>query len=295
MQNRQLHQPEVEAFLRRHFVSDRWKISLPHGRGNETYFARAGERSFFVKLGAQAARYQVAAALGLTPPVLATDCLEDGTSIIVQPFIAGKTPSRRDFHAHLEQFASALHLLHSSAAIKNILPSPASDRYSAAGLAALAHLQRKWERCKPLVPQVADFIDESLVYLSRQVEEFQGAGLAASHNDICNANWLVSTAGKVYLIDLDSMSLDDPALDVGALLWWYYPPGLRARFLSIAGHQPDAAFEKRMRVRMTMHCLNIILPRDASFDVFDPAAFASRLTDFRASLAGEENPQGYDD
>lgn len=295
MQNRQLHQPEVEAFLCRHFASASWKMTLPHGKGHETYFARGCERSFFVKLGAQAARYQAAAAMGLTPQVLAAGCLEDGTSIIVQPYIPGKTPSRRDFHTHLEQFASALRLLHNSTEIKHLLPRPASDLFSAAGLEALARLQHKWECYKSLVPQAADFIDESLANLFQQVKDFPGAGLAASHNDICNANWLVSTTGKVYLIDLDSMSLDDPALDFGALLWWYYPPGLRAKFLVAAGHAQDPAFEKRMRVRMTLHCLNIILPREGSFDVFDPASFASRLTDFRASLAGEENPQGYDD
>ena len=91
------------------------------------------------------------------------------------------------------------------------------------------------------------------------------------------------------------MSLDDPAVDIGATLWWYYPPGLRQRFLIISGHADDQAFENRMHVRMAMHCLSITLPREQSFDRFDPASFAGSLTDFRAILAGEENPQGYED
>ena len=45
--------------------------------------------------------------------------------------------------------------------------------------------------------------------------------------------------GELYLIDLESMSLDDPALDIGATLWWYYPPELRQRFLEIAGQASD--------------------------------------------------------
>lgn len=90
------------------------------------------------------------------------------------------------------------------------------------------------------------------------------------------------------------MSLDDPAVDIGATLWWYYPPGLRQKFLTIAGHANDLAFERRLQVRMALHCLSITIPREQSFDEFDPASFDQSLTDFEAILAGGENPQGYE-
>jgi hypothetical protein len=45
---------------------------------------------------------------------------------------------------------------------------------------------------------------------------------------------------------------------------------------------------------MALHCLSITLPRERSFDEFDPATYAESLVDFKAILAGEENPQGYD-
>jgi hypothetical protein len=54
-------------------------------------------------------------------------------------------------------------------------------------------------------------------------------------------------------------------------------------------------FPFRMRVRMAMHCLSITLPREQGFEKFDPVLFAEALTDFRAVLAGRENPQGYED
>jgi hypothetical protein len=91
------------------------------------------------------------------------------------------------------------------------------------------------------------------------------------------------------------MSMDDPARDIGATLSWYYPPALRGDFLRLTGYHGDAAFERRMRVRMAMHCLHITLPREESFDRFDPVSFADSLTDFRAALAGRDNPQGYGD
>lgn len=140
---------------------------------------------------------------------------------------------------------------------------------------------------------MAAFIDESLAHLAEQISRFAGSGLVASHNDICNANWRLTPDGRFYLVDLDAMAPDDPACDVGALLWWYYPPALRERFLHIAGYADDQQFQSRMQACMALHCLRITLPRVGSFDRFDPSSYAERLTDFRAVLAGEENPQGY--
>lgn len=295
MQNRQHHQQEVHGFLQKHFGFTHWEFTFPGGSGNETYFAHSSERACFVKLGVEIARYQAMTTIGLSPQVLAAGYLEDGTSIVVQPYIAGRNPSRRDYRIHLDQFATAIHKMHRSPEVKQVLPKAPSDLYREAGLESLTRIRRRWEHYRPLVPGVADFIDESLAYLAQQVQGFQGSGLAASHNDICNANWLVSPEGKLYLIDLESMSLDDPALDIGATLWWYYPPELRQRFLEITGYHNDESFQFRMHMRMAMHCFSITIPREQSFEKFDPATYRQSLTDFRAILAGEENPEGYDD
>jgi hypothetical protein len=295
MQDRQQHRQEVRAFLQKHFSNQSWEFALPEGSGHETYFANSNEYACFVKLGVQISRYRVMASIGLTPQVLADGTLGDGTSIIVQPHIAGRKPSRRDYHSQLEQFATAINKLHHSPEVKQVLPKMSSDLYSIVGLESLARIQQRWESYRAQVPEVAGFVDESLAYLARQVRCFRGAGLAASHNDICNANWLISLDRQLYLIDLESMSLDDPALDIGATLWWYYPPELRQRFLEIVGYANDEMFPFRMRVRMAMHCLSITLPREQGFEKFDPVLFAEALTDFRAVLAGRENPQGYED
>ncbi len=284
MQDRQQHQQEVKEFLEQAFGTAPWQLDLPGGRGHETYLARSGH-----------ARSQAMAALGLAPEVLAAGCLADGTPLLVQPAITGRSPTRQDYHANLEQVAKIIQIMHHSPLLQKTLPAPTAQEFSAAGLTALEDIQRRWLRCRPLLPQVAEYIDESLVALRYQVQSFTGSGLAASHNDICNANWLVTERGRWYLVDLESMALDDPALDIGATLWWYYPPRLRPRFLEISGYAGDEAFARRMQVRMAMHCLHILLPREQSFDHFSPEGFITELVDFRAALAGEENPQGYGD
>jgi thiamine kinase-like enzyme len=295
MQDRKQHQQEVRSFLQKHFSSQSWKFSLPQGTGNETYLARTREQIFFVKLGVQIARYQAMASLGLVPQVLAAGHLPDGTPILVQAYIAGRTPSRKDYHANLEKIAAIINTTHQSDEVNRVLPEVSSCLYRMVGLEALTRLRQRWNYYRAQVPDVAGFVDESLDHLEQQVGDFQGTGLVASHNDICNANWLITPDGQLYLLDLESMALEDPAVDIGATLWWYYPPRLRQRFLEIVGHADDRAFEKRMQVRMAMHCLHITLPRQDSFDRFDPASFAGDLVDFRAILAGEDNPQGYDD
>jgi thiamine kinase-like enzyme len=294
MQDRQSHQQEVQGFLQSHFHTRSWKFELPHGWGHESYFAYGNGQAYFVKLGVQIPRYQVVTGLGLTPQVLAAGQLSDGTSILVQPFIDGRTPTRADYRTHLDQFATTIDRVHHSPELKQILPAAASDLYRDIGLASLARIRQKWLYYRAQVPEVAGFVDDSLAELTRQVGQFTGAGLVASHNDICNANWLLTPEGQLYLIDLESMALGDPALDIGATLWWYYPPALRQRFLEIVGYADDEAFQARMRVRMAMHCLDIALPREQSFDQFTPESFAGWLVDFRAAFVGKENPEGYD-
>ena len=162
MQSRQHHQQEVRAFLQARFLSRDWHFALPEGTGQETYLAQSDERAYFVKLGAQPARNEAMASMGLTPQVLATGYLEDGTSIVVQPQIAGRTPSPKDYHSHLEQIATTIGRTHLSPELRRALPEVASDLYSVAGSQALARIETRWDQCRARVPRDAAFVDGSL-------------------------------------------------------------------------------------------------------------------------------------
>ncbi len=290
------HTQDVLAFLQTNFPRRTWELTRPpSGRGHETYIAQSRGKCYFIKLNAQLANYQVMASCDLTPSVIITGFLDNGTSILVQSYIEGRNPSWQDFQHHLESFATIVNRTHHNLALKTTLPTQPSEQYKTVGLLALARIQQKWKLYRPLVPTVANFVDESLAQLKKEISQFTGAGLAASHNDICNRNWLITPDGEIYLVDLDAMSQNDPAHDMGSLLWWYYPPELRQRFLYIAGYSYDTAFKNRMQIRMGLHCLDILLPRANSFDSFNPASFAQQLTDFRAVLTGQQNPHGYHD
>jgi thiamine kinase-like enzyme len=296
MQNRYQHRQEVIAFLQEHLSGQRWEISLPSsGRGHETYIARGNSESYFVKLGAHIPRYQVMASLGLTPAIIVSGRLENGASVLVQPYVKGRNPSWQDYRHCLQTIAAVVGQTHHSLALKSILPAGSSETYKDVGLAAIRRIQQKWEIYRPQVLTVANDVDKTLAHLQQETQGFVGSGLVASHNDICNGNWLISGDNEVYLVDLEAMSLDDPAHDMGSILWWYYPPEFRQRFLESAGYQYDKSFRNRMRVRMALHCLSILLPRVESFDRFDAASFVEGLVNFRAVVAGRENPRGYND
>ena len=108
MPDRQEHQQEVRRFLQKNFSIDDWRFSLPHGSGVESYFAQGNGQSYFVKVGVQAERYLAMAEIGLTPSVLVDGQLDNGLSVIVQPFIAGRRPSRLDYWDQLMEVAGLI-------------------------------------------------------------------------------------------------------------------------------------------------------------------------------------------
>ncbi len=294
MPNRQEHQEEVFAFLQKRLSLYDWKFSFPQGWGKETYFAHGFKRTYFVKVGVQVERYLAMSELGLAPPVILHGQLDSGPSVIVQSFITGRNPTRTDYHERMNDIAGIVRTMQTNPHLKSVLEATPSDLYKDAGMRALDRLRQKWERYKDQVPTAARSVDDSLEQLEKQVNQFINEGLVASHGDICNANWLFASDGNIYLIDFDLMKMDDPALDLGALLWWYYPPELRTSFLELAGIHYNDEFRLRMHIRMAMHCLDILLPRENSFDHFNSDGFEGSLRDFRAVLGGEENPEGYD-
>ncbi len=296
IKGRDQNKSEIISFLQKNVSALTWGIQLPpHGTGQETYIAQTSQQIYFIKLGAEIERYQIMSELGFSPPVIATGFLEEGITIMVQKYVAGRAPLRRDFQTYLNKFAHIIRATHKNERLKQILPQRTTFSHREAGMEMIKQVEERWQRIKSQVAPSANYVDQKIAYLKEEVSKFSSSGLVASHNDICNGNWLVSNDKEIYLLDYESMSLDDPAFDIGAILWWYYPPEMRKGFLKITGYREDDGFRNRMRIRMAIHNLQIIIPRDNSFDRFFADTFEERLIDFRAIVDGKENPQGYKD
>jgi thiamine kinase-like enzyme len=283
----------VLSLLKAEFPSLEWRLELPEGQGQETYFAHGTIHSLFVKLHARVEVIKAMSEEGLTPPVLLSGLLGSGTPFVVQPLVAGRTPQKKDFQSDPQLYAQVMSRMQRSPGVRAALPL-SDQTYKGAAQRALSNLRSRWNAMATQVPQERRYVEDALDRIGEQIAGFAGEGLVASHNDIANCNWILTPKGRVYLVDLEMMLLDDPALDLGAVLWWYYPPGARSTFLRAAGYDPeDTALAERMRVRMAMHCLRITLPRAGSFDPFSPQNYADALVDFKAAFEGRENPQGY--
>src|SRR6266508_4881010 len=167
MPDRQKHQQEVHAFLQKHFSIHDCIFSLPRSSGMESYFAQGNGQSYFVKVGVQVERYLAMAEIGLTPPVLVYGQLDNGLSVMVQRFVAGRTPTRPDYRNQLMEVAGLIRKMHSHPRVNEVLQVVSSNFYKVAGLRALNRLCQKWECYKMQVPLVTDFVDNSLDYLSQ--------------------------------------------------------------------------------------------------------------------------------
>ncbi|HXQ33533.1 MAG TPA: hypothetical protein VN843_05880 [Anaerolineales bacterium] len=118
MLNRREHQQEVLGFLHNHLSFHDWIFSLPQGSGMETYFVQGNGQDYFVKVGAPIERYLAMAEIGLMPQILAFGHLEHGLSIMIQPYVKGRKPSRMDFQDHLEKIAMTIQKMHYDSGVK---------------------------------------------------------------------------------------------------------------------------------------------------------------------------------
>ncbi len=103
----------------------------------ESYFAQGNGQSYFVKVGVQVERYLAMAEIGLTPPVLVYGQLDNGLSVMVQRFVAGRTPTRPDYRNQLMEVAGLVHRMHSHSRVNEVLQEVSSNLYKDAGLRAM--------------------------------------------------------------------------------------------------------------------------------------------------------------
>ncbi len=112
MHNRQQHQLEMRAFLHKRLSSRDREFTRPMGNGKETYFAPGDGSTYFVKSGAPSGIYQAMSLIGVTPLVIAIGLMEDGTSLLVQSYVTGRRPSRKDYRDDLAQIVKVIEKTH---------------------------------------------------------------------------------------------------------------------------------------------------------------------------------------
>jgi aminoglycoside phosphotransferase (APT) family kinase protein len=230
---------ELRRLLRELIGGGDWRLrSMTLGRGDrdKVIAERDGQR-YFVKLmwppGAAATR--AAAEVGLAPPVIATGRLVDSRAVVVQQFVTGSSgaePRVREWMlSHASDLADLFASLARRADLSASLPTRQSEspreraevrlrdmqvvanEVQSSGWAELDRAEKMLRRMRVLSDALPD-VPHPLVPV---------------HGDPQWANWLLTTAGQLYLVDWDHARLDDPVTDPARLAWWLYEPGPQRR------------------------------------------------------------------
>ena len=162
-------------------------------------------------------------------------------------------------------------------------PSAGADRYDLA--AELRATTRAFEHIDALLPEVGGRARSVLGRAAGLYHEIPGEPPTLVHRDFKLDHLLVQRGG-LTLIDFDSCSISDPALDVGKLLadlaWWdlalvrrWDPDDARRRFLE--GYAPAGAPERLARAR-TWEAVWLVKAAARRVPIFDPA-WAARVTE----------------
>jgi hypothetical protein len=219
-------------------------MTLGRGDRDKVVAEREGQR-YFVKLmwppGADATR--AAAEVGLAPRVIASGRLVDGRAVVVQQFITGASgaePTVREWMlSHATDLADLFAALARRTDLSANLPKLQSERPRERAEVRLRDMQL-----------VANEVHESgWVDLGRaramlhRLRELSDAlpdaphALVPVHGDPQWANWLLTTEGKLHLVDWDHARLDDPVTDPARMAWWLFQAGSpeRRRFIEQCG------------------------------------------------------------
>ncbi len=161
--------------------------------------------------------------------------------------------------------------------------APRAERYDLA--AELRATRRACEHIDALLPEVGARARSVLRRAAGLYHEIPGEPPTLVHRDF-KLDHLFVQRGGLTLIDFDSCSISDPALDVGKLLadlaWWdlalvrrWDPDEARRRFLE--GYAPAGAPERLARAR-TWEAVWLVKAAARRVPIFDPA-WAARVTE----------------
>jgi thiamine kinase-like enzyme len=260
------------------FATDGWTIEKPRdGRQKECYIASDGNRTVFVKFDVPTTSLRRLSELDVAPRVLASGTYQ-GTSYVIQEFLAGTYPDRPWMRSHVAEVADLIRTYHEDRLLADILAQGEAHSYQQHLDDDLAVLERRVTRQANAPLRVAFY------ELRELAQTFDDAQLVPVHNEPNTKNMLLH-GGKLTFIDWDEVLLSDPLRDIGAFLWWYLPvPQWQDFFTSYGAPLPTSVgarvywFAARASLAICLWHIEHGIPEGAFYE------------DFFAALDQQPNP-----
>ncbi|HVV55379.1 MAG TPA: phosphotransferase [Mucilaginibacter sp.] len=203
------------------FKSADWQMEKPiNGRRKEKYIVSGGGLKYFLKFDVDAEILKRLARIGVAPDVLQSGT-HKGRTFIVQQFIEGSAPQKSWFASNSERVFTLLKTYHNDPVLLQILLQRFPQRDRNLFESELQVLDRSIGSIKSPYFEDVNFRDSYLKF-SGLGYELNAGQMAVIHNEPNNSNFLLSD-DRLFMVDWDEITLGDPLMDTGPLLWWYWP------------------------------------------------------------------------
>lgn len=273
----------VENILQQHFHASDWLITPPRdGQQKACFIAHRGPERLFIKLAIPVAPLQRLGEIGAAPRVMASGTL-DGSSYVVQEYIAGSYPDWRWFAHHLPTLATFIKRYHCDQPLTSLLATHGTTSYAehiSRDLAALTNQFMSLYAEELHAPGITSAFER----LKAQSTRLQAVPLVPVHPDPNTKNILL-TGDSLLMVDWDDIQLSDPMRDAGLLLWWYVAPDQWHVFFEAYGLTMDDALIDRIYWWAARTSFAIAL-----WHVEHGYGYRAFLEDFLAALTMESNP-----
>lgn len=205
---------------------------------HEKYFLKRNASPFLAALSLE----------GVTPKLIWTKRMATGDVVTAQEWLNGRTLTRGEMTA--PQVAELLARVHGSALLRTMLKKVGGQAQQP------AHLRGRVVSDLPPALRQHPLIVRSVAEIGTLPPTTDA--IRVCHGDLNHKNWLLSDAGRLYLVDWDQASIGDIAYDLSVVLINYVPRRLWAGWLRNYGQPLDTALMDRIRWYGQLHLLSEI-------------------------------------
>lgn len=249
-------------------LGEGWDVYPAGGATGEAFIAVNDQQKLFLKRNSSPF-LAVLSAEGIVPKLMWTRRLENGDVITAQHWLNGRELKQAEMDK--EPVAKLLRKIHQSQPLLSMLKRLGKSPLRPEGI--LTEIETNIEQDIlniPKVSQAFSFLRENLLLI-------ESNETAVCHCDINHNNWLLTDAGKLYLIDWDGAMIADPAIDLGSLLYTYVPRENWSDWLERYGLSLDAGLEMRMKWHAISQLLSFIQWHKSKNRLEEMAALIERL------------------
>ncbi|HEX6594666.1 MAG TPA: phosphotransferase family protein [Bacillota bacterium] len=219
-------------------LSKEWDIVPAGGLTGDAYVAKKNGQRLFLKRNSSPF-LAVLSAEGIVPKLIWTKRLENGDVITAQEWMYGRELSPEEMQE--ARVAELLKKIHQSSELLHMLmrlgkkPIRENIRY--------AHIQKRILNSELIGYQE---VQKALFYLKKNLPHTRTEYQTVCHGDLNHNNFLMSTNGRLYLIDWENATIGDPLTDYATILNSYIPEEDWHHWLKQYGIQKDEQLVKRM-------------------------------------------------